>query len=421
MAQYNDLSVLDGLTKRVYGKGVHQAVPDNVKIFFDLFPFVPNQERLGNLFVEAINLSIEQGVTRASGTAGVVAMNNSIASVVKQATVDAAAIIMQATLSWDVVAKARSANSAQSFESSMTQVVDNVLLSHRRHQTADMLYGGDNWGVISSGTASATQTITNASCAPALWYGSTNMLVDIYDPTLATKRNASPLSVSSYSVDPTGSSRTITFGASVTTTTNDVIVPSGCVSSQALITPPGLSIIAGQTGGTLFGLSQTTYPVFQATTFDAGSAALTMAKIDQATILPLVRGYSGRMKLLTHPRTFSNIAMEEVARIQLINGAVEGSAKVGFDTIRFTTAAGAAVECQPSPWIKEGEAYIVPMDGSLKRIGAVDIQLGGPADPQPTWRRIEGSTGYSLPTYSLQALFTPEPWKVVKIKNIVNT
>jgi hypothetical protein len=85
--------------------------------------------------------------------------------------------IMQATLSWDVVAKARNSNSAQSFESSMTQVVDNVLLSHRRHTVADMLYGGDNWGVVSPGAASATQTITKASCAPALWYGSTNMLV----------------------------------------------------------------------------------------------------------------------------------------------------------------------------------------------------------------------------------------------------
>jgi hypothetical protein len=71
---------------------------------------------------------------------------------------------------------------------------------------------------------------------------------------------------------------------------------------------------------------------------------------------------------------------EEVARIQLTQGLVEGSAKVGYDTIRFTTAAGAAVECQPSPWIKEGEAYLVPQDGSVKRIGAVDIQLGGPAD-----------------------------------------
>jgi hypothetical protein len=94
MAQYNDLTVLDGLTKRVYCKGVHQAVPDNVKMFFDLFPFVPNQERLGNLFAEAINLSIEQGVTRSNGSAGVIALNNSIASVTKQATVDAAAIVL---------------------------------------------------------------------------------------------------------------------------------------------------------------------------------------------------------------------------------------------------------------------------------------------------------------------------------------
>lgn len=29
MAQHDDLSVLDGLTKRVYGRGVHQAVPDS--------------------------------------------------------------------------------------------------------------------------------------------------------------------------------------------------------------------------------------------------------------------------------------------------------------------------------------------------------------------------------------------------------
>jgi len=92
MAQYSDLSVLDGLVKRVYGRGVHQAVPDNVKMFFDLLPFAPNQERLGSLFVEAVNMSIEQGVTRSSGTAGVVTMNNSIASVTKQCTVDAAAI-----------------------------------------------------------------------------------------------------------------------------------------------------------------------------------------------------------------------------------------------------------------------------------------------------------------------------------------
>jgi hypothetical protein len=460
---------------------------------------VPNGERLGNLFAESVNLAIEQGVTRTSGTAGVVTMNNSIASVNKQCTVDAAAIIMQCVLSWDTVAKARQPNSAQSFENAMTQVVDNVLLSHRRHQTADMLYGGDNIGVISAGTASATQTLSKASCAPGIWYGSTGMLVDIYDPTLATKRNASPLSVTSFAVDPTGASRTVTFGASVTTTTNDVVVFSGTVPSQAFITPPGLSIIAGQTGGTLFGLSQSTYPVFQGATFDAGSAALNMKALDQASALPLIRGYTGRLKLLVNPITFSNISMEETARVQLVGNKATGTAEIGFDEVRITSSTGANLSCVGSPWIKEGsnaqpslnvvnsgkllqrtiliqapsgegattipamgvrssepkrdaaaiqwlmiwsdlasdgecessdgdsepsstfmEAYLVPDDGSVKRIGAVDIQLGGPADPAPTWRRIEGSTGYSLPTYSLSAMFSAEPWKLTKIKNIVN-
>lgn len=421
MAQYNDLTVLDGLTKRVYGKGVSQAVPDNVKMFFDLFPFVPNGERLGNLFAASVNLAIEQGVTRTSGTAGVVTLNQSIASVNKQCTVDAAAIIMQATLSWDAVAKARTPNSAQSFESAMTQVVDNVLLSHRRHQTADILYGSDNIGVVSPGVANATQTITTASCAPGIWYGSVGMTVDIYDPTLTTKRNGAPLTVIGFSVDPTGATRTLTFGASVTTTTNDVIVFAGTVAASAYLTPPGLSIIAGQQGGTLFGLSQVTYPVFQGTVYDAGSAALTMAKLDKASVLPLIRGYTGKLKLLCNPITFSNISQEETGRVQLTGGQSSGTAKIGFDKVQIITSAGAQIEVSGSPWIKEGEAYLVPMDSSLKRIGSVDIQLGGPADPQPNWRRLEGSTAYTLPTYSLSAMFSSEPWKITKIKNIVNT
>lgn len=389
-------------------------------MFFDLFPFVPNGERLGNLFAEAVNLSIEQGVTRNSGTAGVVALNNSIASVTKQATVDASAIVLQAVLSWDLVAKARSANSAQSFESAFTQIVDNTLLSHRRHQTADMLYGATNIGVIATGVASATQTITLASCAPAIWYGSTGMLVDIYDPTLATKRNSSPLSVSTYAVDPSGATRSITFGASVTTTTADVIVFSGTISAGAYLTPPGLSIIAGQSGGTLFGLSQVTYPVFSGAQFAVGGA-LTMALLDKASVLPMIRGYQGKMKLLVNPITFSNLAQEETARIHLTQGQVKGTADVGYNALKITCSSGANIEVAGSPWIKEGESYIIPQDGSVKRIGSTDIQLGGPADPQPNWRRIEGFTGYSLPTYSLQAMFSAEPWKLTKLTGIVNS
>src|SRR5207245_2427487 len=104
-------------------------------------------------------------------------------------------------------------------------------------------------------------------------------------------------------------------------------------------------------------------------------------------------------------------------RVQLTGGNARGTADVGFNKLRIQTSAGALITACPTPWCKEGEAYLVPTDGSVRRIGAVDIQLGGPADPQPTWRRLEGLTGYSLPSYSLQALFTAEPWKLTKITN----
>lgn len=421
MATSNDLSVLDGLTKKVYGKGVHQAVPDNVKVFFDLFPFSASQERLGNIFAESINLQIEQGVTRSTGSAGVVALNAPIASVNKQALVDAYAIILQASISWDLVAKARTPNSAQSFENAMTQVVDNTLLSHRRHQVADMLYGGTNLGVILTGAASATQSLILASCAAGLWYGNTGVLIDIWDPTLTTKRNGSPLSLATFNVDPTGTTRTLTFGTSVTTTTNDVIVFAGTVAGGVMLTPPGLAVISGQQGGTLFGLNQTTFPMFSGAVYTVPAAGpLTMNQLDKASTLPLTRGYTGKIKLLVNPITFSNIAQEEVSRIHLTQGLVNGTANVGYDSVKITTSTGAKLECEGSPWIKEGEAYMVPMDGSVKRIGAVDIQLGGPADPQPTWRRVENSTSYSIPSYSLSAMFSPEPWKLTKITGFVN-
>jgi hypothetical protein len=64
---------------------------------------------------------------------------------------------------------------------------------------------------------------------------------------------------------------------------------------------------------------------------------------------------------------------------------------------------------------------IVPMDSSVKRIGAVDSSLVARLDPQPSWRRVEAQTGYSLPSYSLSAMFSAEPWKLAKIKSITNT
>jgi hypothetical protein len=211
------------------------------------------------------------------------------------------------------------------------------------------------------------------------------------------------LVLTGFSVDPSGSSRTLTFGASVATTTGDVISFSGTVASNAYLTPVGISSLTGLTGSTLFGLSQTTYPTFSAAQFAVGSTALTMKLLDKATALPLNRGYMGKLKLICSPVTFSNLSLEETARVQLI------------------TSTGANIEIQGTPWCKEGEAYLLPDDGSLRRIGSCDIQLGGPSDPQPQWRRIEGYTGYSIPSFSLQALFTSEPWKCTKLTGIVNS
>lgn len=418
MAAQDDLTVINGLLKQVYDKDLAMAIPDQTLPIFKAFPF-SNAQRIGDHFVSAVNLSLEQGVTRSSDTAGVVVLNAPISSVVKQAQVSAAVITMQANLSWDAVAKTKAVGTA-AVKDAMSVVILNCLQSHRHHQAIDMLYGGVELAVINATTSSTVQPITKSSTAPGLWYNLQNATFDIWDPTYTTKRNGSPLSLSSCSVDASGSSRTLTFGASVSTTAGDFVQFSGTVTSNAVTTPVGLESIGRTQGGTLFNLSQATYPVFQAPQYDVGNGALTRFKVDRAANLALTRGYTSKMILFVNPATMGDLLEEETSRIMLTGGQTTGTSKIGYNSLTMYSTSGATIECVSNVLIKEGVAFLVPDDGSVKRIGSVDVALGAPGDPYPQWQRIPGSSGYGLISYSMQAMYTANPWKVVYIKNIVN-
>lgn len=113
------------------------------------------------------------------------------------------------------------------FERALTAEMEGVTDDLKRKINIDAYgLGTGQIAKITTGASSVTQTIDST-----IWFQG-GELVDIYDSTLTTMRNSSgPLTVNSYSRPNV----TVTFGTSVATTTNDVMVRA---SSDSTVSSP---------------------------------------------------------------------------------------------------------------------------------------------------------------------------------------
>jgi hypothetical protein len=416
MAEYNTVARVGGLLKRVYGKDVVSVVPNNTEHFFSAFPFQGGAERIGEKFFEAVNLGVEQGLTTASGTAGIVTLNDAEAPAIKQAEVDGYQIINRAWIAWDTITRAEQSNSPQAFRKVFDQTIENLRNGHRRRQVMNMLYGGENLGEIASGVNGATQTLTEASNAPGVWFASNGLTVDIYSSDLSTKR--ATVKVSGYDAsNPTAP--TVTFSAAVNTTTGDVIVPAGVVSDSANTEAKGLSAILGETSS-LFGISLSSYSSFAPSQYNADGEALNQAKLDEAASLSYMKGFSGKLILFCSGYTFNDLHTEQVSRVMTRGYGPENN-PAGLRGLGYRIQGDIIVDVVSSPWIKSGEAYLVPDDGSFKRIGTEDLKLGAPYTGSSAIVELHDKSGLQAVSYSLNAMFTSKPFYGVKITGIQNT
>jgi hypothetical protein len=433
-SNYNDMTDMSLITKNVYGKGVVDLVPQNEKPFFDELEFAPASETIGLQFVEAVNVGLGSGIVTGTASGGPLTFGNPTPGAVVNAIVDGYQIANRQWLDYALASKARK-QGQQAFEDVIVRVVNNLLKQHRRRQLSNLLYGGSapsgtntaagGLGIVASSTSSSTTiTITQASWAPALWWFSDNTQYEVWNSTFTTARNSTtPLTLSSYSM----ANRTLTFSgatSSMSCSVGDVIIPYGgsgsLVTSGALTDSLGLEAILDTsfTPGTLFSINQSTFPVFQPNSFNVGSTSMTLALLDAAANQIYQKGHTGDMVLFCAPGTFSDLAAEEVTRVHLTQGLVEGKATVGFNALELTLQAG---KCRVygSPWIKCGEAFLFA-EGIFRRIGSVDILHGDPRDLDTVWFNIPNVTAYETRSYSLQAAFTSEPAYSVVLYGIVN-
>lgn len=413
---YNDSSRINSMLKRVYGGVLQNVVPNNLEFLFNDFKFAPAQERLGDKYVEAFLMATEAGISEASATSGVITLANPVAPTVVQALVDGNQTFGQAWLEWGMLAKAQeavTANSKQAFEKATKMVMEGLVLGMRRRLATTLLYAGSSTGIGKVASVSTnTLTITQATFAPGIFAYSDNMQIDIWDPTFTTQRT-NATTVTGWYVDST-STPTVTVDNATGVLANDIIVPRGWYAGGTLQLSPGLSGIA-DSATSLFGVSQTTYPGFKANVIDNASAPLTQSVFDNAVLPALYKGLDSPLKAYIHPQNWANLNIELTSRVKQVD--YERTIEAGADTIKYRTQAG-PITVVASPWIKRGEAYIFPTDGSLRRIGAADLKLGDPGNEDLVLRRVENKNAYSIVAYSFQSLFTSKPMFITKIINI---
>lgn len=419
----DDLSVANGLLRTVYTDTLDNPIPDDLADVMDLLPF-SKSDQIGSKLSAAVILKLETGFKRASGTAGKFALPTPSGTVVKDLEVDATQIAGATEISWDLIAKALRSNSKQAVKSALSTVTDSLMQGMNRDVLLHSLYGGPvagdttssygNWGVIASGTASATQTITKASFAPAIFYGSEGRSVDVYSPDLVTNRGNT--TISTYNIDNLAAP-TITLSGSITTTTGDVILPAGIVDTAVSVETAGLEVMLGANAASYFGQLRTTYPLLVTPRFNV-AGALTKAKLGQALALLKNRGAVGKKTALINTWTFQNLTEEMDDLVRFTQGQVKGKSESGFNAMTIWTPAG-AVEVIPSEWIKQGSAFVISDSAKLRRIGAMDVKLGGPLN-EDIIQRIPGYAGYSLCSYYFGTPFTSMPSHCLYLYGIVN-
>jgi hypothetical protein len=405
MSANNNLSTLNGLFKEVYADKLENLIPDGVKLL-KAIKFVAKDKQNGSLYHQPVVLGLEHGVTFSSG-GDAFTLNAAIAGQIKDAQVQGTQLVLRSILSYTAAARSVGGG-VRAFEDATKFLVGNMLRSMARKLEAEILYGQMGYGVIDTGGVSGNvMTIKASEWAPGLWVGAENMPLDLYTAGDTLRGSCVVVSVDM-------DARTVTVdsmpgGAAAT----DVVYHGGAHGNEFA----GIHKILTNTGS-LFNISAATYTLWKGNQYDA-AGALSFTKINSAIARAVEKGLDSNVVCFVNPRTWANLLSDQAALRRFDSSYKSSEMENGAESIRFFAQCG-LVEINPSIFVKEGYAYILPMD-ELARIGSTDITFKRPGQGEEFFRDLESAAGYELRAFCDQAVFSSAPGKMVLIKGIVNS
>jgi len=422
MAQYTDVSQLNGLFKAVYGDSVINLIPEASHLVKRI-KFVGSDKETGDTYNQPVVLSNEHGITYAAAGSSAFTLNNSVALTMKNASLQGSQMVLRSSLSYDAAAKA--SNSKKAFVKGTELLVENMLESITKRLELQLLYGTSANGLgtptdcaLAGGVY--TCTLSAATWASGIWAGSENAEIDFHDGSATALNTTAAISIVSVDLD----TRTITFTGADKAAIKTAIDADSDESITIHWRGSYASEMAGidkviTNSGSLFGISAADYGLWKGNSYSASSADLTMAKLLSGISRAVERGLNEAVVAYMNPVTWSKLNSDMAALRRLDSSYNQREGKQGSESIKYYGQNG-EVEIVSHNMVKQGEAFVVPVK-KCRRIGSQDISFKRPGSSDQMFRELSDKAGYELRVYTDQAFFCEAPARCVKITGIVNS
>lgn len=414
-------TVLAGNFKEVYGD-LHNLIPDTAKLM-KMIPFKP-KAKIGNEYVEAVKLTHEHGVTYSqsdNNSGALVTLTTPVPLTLLDAKVQSSAMLLRAQIGYDAFARAEGGDKV-AFKDASELVVEDLLESITKRLEISLLYGSSPTGVAGIPTNGVTSSSTNfvivldaSQWATGIWVGSENAHIDVYHGSTKMDPTADMI-ITAIDVD----TRTITGTMSATdsaaldtysaTNADLFIVFSGSFGNEMV----GIDA-AMLSASTLWNIANT-YALWKANTYSAGSANLTMGKLQSAIQKAVQKGLDGDVNVIVNPATWATLNTDIAALRRFVEDSTEG--ELGVESIKYLYSGG-KMDVVSYNLVKEGECFVLPKKG-VNRIGAADVGFKLPGGDNG-FLHVPDRMGYEFRLFESQAFFTPFIAKLVKINLIVNS
>jgi hypothetical protein len=417
MTTVNDMTTLNAWFKTAYADKVKDLIPDNVIIAKEAAE-LPRDQQPGGDYSLPVNLTLENGVTKAASSAGAFALNAPVAMATKNATLAGSQFLLRSALDYETIFRSKNKNS---FVAATKGVIQNMLKSAYFYQEVDMLWGQQGIATLSA-VAGTTFTITTAEYAPGLWIGAEGRELRIESAAGVLRGTCS---ITGVDIE----NRQITVDAAPAgTAATDVVFfeADGASGANCML---GLYKIITPTTGTLFGINRATYSLWRGVgTYSAGAAALSFQKIMKAIAQGVNRGLGSDIReidIFVHSQAYADLGTDQAALRRYDAKYSQDEYVNGAEKLTFISQAG-ATHIRQHPMMKEGYAVILPkLSKSVSKVGAActpTFELPGMVvnGEKQYLRTMENNAGIETRVYWNCAAFTPIVHQMLWINNIVN-
>lgn len=397
-ASANDITnTLNANYKAVYADDIVEMIPDGVKLLKDI-KFVEGDKQQGGTYHQPICTALEHGASFGVGE-DIINLEAAVAGKLEDLTVTGFQMVMRAQWGWTAISRATGKKAA--FRNATEVILTNLMKSHKKKLEALMLYGQSGIGVVGSISGNDVR-LTDATCAEGLWVGAKNMPIDFWTgATYSTQTLSKSTTITAVTIAPSSPYVTLTVADSSGILANDTIHFKGSHGKEFM----GIHKILTQTSGTLFGLSQSSYPdLLQGTAGPSTAGQLTYQKIVKAAALAMPKGGEGKFKVYCHQESWQDV-VNDMESARDFGDYKPTILERGVDNIKFHSVAG-LIELVAHTAIWRGYAYGLLQDGTWKKVGSTDVtnHIPGLQQSGDAFLVMSNTAGVESRTYSDFAL-----------------